>query len=51
MSKFTMEAIMGNSLYNKIYLGRASVCSRTVRVALVLGAAAIAGFGLLRSRR
>jgi hypothetical protein len=38
---------MGNSLYNKIYLGRASVLgSRPVQVALAVAALAGVGVGL-----
>lgn len=39
---------MGNSLHNKIYLGRSSVFgSRRVQVALVLGLAAAVALALL----
>jgi len=44
-SFFTTESIMGNSLHNKIYLGRRSVALGTKRVQALLCVAAFASIG------
>jgi hypothetical protein len=46
-----LESVMGNSLHNKIYLGRRSVlASRRLRMVLGMGAAAGVGLALLMFR-